>query len=214
MGVWDRLLGIGGKLGMIRIISTSAPAPPGKIATRKVSLAELKAQIQAEEVRKLADEPPQVEMDFGRIFQAAGIAPAAHGWTVDKLVEVLKAKTAKRESRDQVQRELIAELSSAGAHVHELVQEAVARDKALDAFEETARARLEQTTAARNSQRAELEAQIQALQQQCRQLEQEEQTRRAELKTWHDRKIACEKELDWATGFLLDRSVITIDHDH
>ncbi len=210
----EGLLKVGGKLGIVQIVSTTAPAEAGKIPTRKLTLKELATEISADQVRVLSQSHAELSCDFSKIFEAADIAPPPGGWTVDKLIAALRTPPLKDLDRPSMQKCLLDMLTNQHAHVHEVVADAVARDKALDAYEESARKKFDDRQAHRHRKIADAEAQIKAMQEQLSQLKVEVDADTARWKQWHDLKIQCEKDMAWALGYLLEKPPITIDQDH
>ncbi|MCY2931862.1 MAG: hypothetical protein NTV86_20685 [Planctomycetota bacterium] len=213
MALKDAFVAIGGKLGLIRMVSTTATAGPGKIPTRKVTLAELSTEIRAEQIRELTEQPVELSLDFAKIFEAAGIAKLSHGWTVDKLEAVLAGPPVAGMDRTEAQKAVLAMLTADKAHVHEVVQEAMARDKALDAFEVFAHKKTKQRVESCQSRIVELESQIASLRQQADELHKEADANRAAWKAWHQRKVECEKAMARTLGILVEDAAITIDGD-
>lgn len=211
MGLFSELTKIGGRLGMVQIVSTTAPAARRKIPTRKVVLKDLAAEIHQEEVRSLAQMPAELSVEFAAVFEAAGIQTPAHGWTTQRLAEALHGASFQKMDRPAAQKEILRLLSAEGAHVHEIVQDAVARDQALDSFEAYARRKMEDRDAIRRRKIAETQAQIQELQRQVDGLQKDGQEDQAQWKQWQTRKSACEKEMAWAVGFLVENKAITVD---
>ncbi|MFB3891662.1 MAG: hypothetical protein ACE15C_06515 [Phycisphaerae bacterium] len=211
MGLIDSLINFGGKLGVLRLVSTTAPAAAGKIPTRRVTLKDLATEVRAEEVRLLADLPAELSVEFAKVFEAAGIKTPHHGWTVERLARALDAPPYKGMAREAAQKALLEMLAADGAHVHEVVQDAVARDKALDAFEEFAHKKWEGRTTSRQLKIADIETQIQALQEQCAHLRSEDQADKAQWDEWRGRKVQCEKDMARAVGYLVHDPVVTTD---
>lgn len=214
MNLFGALVSVGGRLGVVKIVSTTAPAKPGKIPTRKITLKDLATEVRAEEVRTLAELPAELSVDFAKVFEAAGIVPAQHGWTVDRLRQVLDTEQYRSMDRSMAQKAILGLLAADSAHVHEVVQDAVARDKALDAFEGFAAQKMKDRTTVRQRQVADIETQIQALQEQVARLAEEAKADQAQWKQWHDKKIQCEKDMARAIGILVEDAVISVDHDH
>jgi hypothetical protein len=116
--------------------------------------------------------------------------------------------------RETAQKALLAVLADKKVASEDLVKDAVARDKALDAFEETARGKMDARREARQARLAEIQSQMDDLQKQRDQLQQEQADDQRHWRQWHDGKIDFEKEMAWAIGYLLDRPVITVDTPH
>ena len=101
-------------------------------------------------------------MAFDKVFEAAGIKPGRHGWTVERLQRPAAARaSSSRMDRAAAQKALLARSGRRRSHVEDLVKDAVARDQALDAFEEFVRGKMDDRMEARAAASwREIEAQI------------------------------------------------------
>lgn len=73
--------------------------------------------------------------DFSAVYSEAGIELPPHGYGVDKVAEMLQSKRLSSLSREVKATAVMAALEAAGAPIREVIQDAVRRDGALDAFE-------------------------------------------------------------------------------
>lgn len=73
--------------------------------------------------------------DFGAVYQEAGIELPLHGYGVDKVAEMLESKRLSALSREVKAQAVMAALEAAQVSLRDVIQDAVLRDKALDAFE-------------------------------------------------------------------------------
>jgi len=73
--------------------------------------------------------------DFAAVYGEAGIELPAHGYGVDKVGEMLESKRLASLNREVRAAAVMAALEAAGVAVRDVIQDAVLRDKALDAFE-------------------------------------------------------------------------------
>jgi hypothetical protein len=76
-----------------------------------------------------------VDADFGAVYQEAGIELPLHGYGIDKVAEMLENKRLASLSREVKATAILAALEAAGVAVKDVLQDAVRRDSALDAFE-------------------------------------------------------------------------------
>ncbi len=213
----DWLREAGGKLGLLRVVQhdeAEGTAAPVKIPTRTVHLKDLTAEIRADEVSSLARVPDELQAGFGRVFEAAGIKPAPDAWTVERLRDLLRGEPYKSMDRQAAQKALAAALADKKVAVEDLVKDAIARDKALDVYEEAAREKMDARSQARQVRLAEIQSQIDDLQRQREQLQREQADEQRLWQRWHESKIDFEKEMAWAVGYLLDQPVITVDTPH
>lgn len=206
MGLLDQLKKIGCRLSIIQIVPASKKSEPVKIQTRSISLGELASEIRTGDVRSLAQRPEELEVEFDRVFETAGIEPGQGGWTIDRLRQVLREEPYKSRDRESVQKGILELLAGEKVDAGDLVKDAVARDQAMDVYETLVRQKMEDRSAARRRK-------IDELQQQCDRLKEENQADDRQWQQWHQKKVAYEKDLAWTVGFLLDGSVITIDSE-
>ena len=73
--------------------------------------------------------------DFGAVYQEAGIELPLHGYGIDKVAEMLDSKRLATLQREVKATAVLAALEAASVPIHDVIQDAVLRDKALDAFE-------------------------------------------------------------------------------
>ena len=73
--------------------------------------------------------------DFGAVYEEARIELPLHGYGVDKVAEMLQSKRLESLGRDVRATAVMAALEAAQVPVKDVLQDAVLRDRALDAFE-------------------------------------------------------------------------------
>ncbi|HYK87654.1 MAG TPA: hypothetical protein VE398_02720 [Acidobacteriota bacterium] len=213
MSFLDLLQDLGDKLGILESASGLAAQPASKIQTRTVTLAELTTEIRSEEVRALADLPAELAVPFEKIYDTAGIQRPANGWNVDRLKQFLLTDAFKNKDRTVVQTAILNILKTENATVEDVVKDAMARDKALDAFEAFVQKKMNDRMAVRERKAAELESQISAIRSELDELKERGAADDAKWKEWRRQKRAQERELAWAVGYLIDRQVITTDDE-
>ena len=190
----------GDRIGIIEMKpASSQPSAPAKIQTRSVTLGELATTIQTTPVRELADLPAELSVSIEDIFKAAGIRPTSPGWTVERLHQFLNSDRIRGMDRSAAQAEALRMLAAEKVDVEDLVKDAVSRDQALDAYEDSIAKTREQRIRSLEEQRKRIEQQIAA-----------EENRWLE---WRKQKRRLERELAYAVGYLIDRPVITTDED-
>lgn len=148
MSLLERFRTLGGKLGILAVAPAKPKAEPVKLEMRTVTLSELTQELGAPDLSKLAEAPEFLNLSWPEVYAAAGVQPPEHGWGVEKLAATLKSEAYAKLERTAVQAEL-ARLFVSQEAVLETVQEAVARDQALDRFELAARMKLDQRAARR-----------------------------------------------------------------
>jgi hypothetical protein len=213
MSIFDLLQTVGGRLGILEASAPAGAGEPAKVATRTVTLDELKSEIRSEDVRALADLPAELGQPFEKIFEAAGATPPQHGWTIARLRALLATEAYRRQGHSEAQRSLLSTLSSARVPAEDLVREAMAQDQALDAFESFVSRKASDHMAVEEHRVAELDAKIQALQSERTRLAEHLQSEQEKLRDWRRRKRSYERELAATIGYITDRPVITTDDD-
>ncbi len=73
--------------------------------------------------------------DFEQIYAAAEIEIPAHGYTVYKIMELLESDDLKAMSPEVKKSAITAALKITNVSINDVIKDAVARDKALDAYE-------------------------------------------------------------------------------
>ena len=222
MGLKDRLRKLGGKLGVLQVITQegSGPSAPearanasdksAKIATRSVTLDDLIGELRQSEVRALSELPAELSVSFDKVFETAGIRAQPQSWTVERLTKLLRSDAYKKLDRAAAQKVIAGLIAAENASVEDVVRDAVARDNAIDAFETFAKAKLDERGKLRKQRLGELEDKARDLREQMARLRQEALHDRDRWREFMARKIACEKEMAWAVGFVLDRPVVSI----
>jgi hypothetical protein len=82
--------------------------------------------------------------DFKAVYKEAGIELRPHGYGVDRVGEMLESKRLATLGGDVKAAAVLAALETAGVPMRDVIEDAVLRDKALDAFEESKRRELEE----------------------------------------------------------------------
>jgi len=198
---------LGDRVGIIEI-SPAAPQPstPVKIQTRTVTLSELLMNVQITEVHELAELPSELTVPFEDIFKAAGHDASTAVWTVERLQEFLNSDRVRGMNRDDLQRETLQMLKRENVDPADIVKDAIFRDQALDAFEDSTAKKRQRWLSERHQLISDLSAQLSQVQKEIA----------AEEEKWNDwrrQKRQRERDMAHAVGFLIDRPVITIDND-
>ena len=107
MNLIELLRALGDRLGIVEMRQPASAARPAKIQTRTISLNELLTEIRQEEVRVLAERPAELSIAFEQIFATAGVKAAAHGWTVDRLKQVLQTEAHQSKDRVEAQKAIL-----------------------------------------------------------------------------------------------------------
>lgn len=142
----------------VRLIVTDQPENGGEGAAEGAPLPEreipAEAFLAAEPRRITRSEVPADVVDFAAVYAEAGIELPPHGYGIDKVAEMLEGKRLQTLSREVRATAVMAAIEAAGVPLRDVIQDAVKRDKALDAFE-AAKGREIQELHARTETRAE-----------------------------------------------------------
>jgi hypothetical protein len=125
-----------------RLIVTEAPDEPGAEPAEGAERPRRHERDVAPDVA-LAEPPTAVARsqvaasveDFGAVYDEAGIAVPAHGYGIEKVSQMLQNPRFASLSREAKANAVLVALEAAGAPIREVIEDAVQRDKALDAFE-------------------------------------------------------------------------------
>jgi hypothetical protein len=201
---------LGDRLGILEKPAETAQ-PTARLKTRSITLAELMSEIRSEQVRTLAEMPAELSVPFDQVYEAAGVKLSARAWNIAKLLEILDRKEFKDLDRTEIQKRIVTALNAEKVEIQDIVRDAVARDKALDAFEEFARKKLRDRTAARERRLAEIETALGELEKERATLREKADMDRKQWEDWRRRKRAAEHGLAHAVGYLIEGQVITTD---
>lgn len=125
------LVSKGVRLIVVDSAEASAAAPQGLPAGGEIPPEELQAPDQP----AVTSQVPADVADFGAVYQEAGIELPLHGYGIDKVAEMLGSKRLASLGREVKATAVLAALEAASVPVKDVIQDAVARDKALDGFE-------------------------------------------------------------------------------
>src|SRR5262249_440498 len=174
--------------------------------TRAVTLAELIMTIHIAEVRHLAQRPSELQVPFDEVFKVARIEAPSGGWTVDRLLEFVNNERIRAMDHADAQRETLRMLAKENVDAAEIVRDAISRDQALDAFEESILKKREQWKTEKNELLDEIKGQL-------RQREEEIQTEDRKWIQWRRQKRQRELDMARAVGYLIDKQVISIEDE-
>ena len=98
--------------------------------------------------------------DFAAVYSEAGIELPAHGYGIDKVSEMLENKRLATLGREVRATAVLTALEAAGVTLAEVIQDAVRRDHALDAFEASKAQELEELKTGNQARVAAVQQQI------------------------------------------------------
>lgn len=242
MGFLGRM---GEKLGLYRTVQIpeeqqSADQRPTEVVKKTVTLQELQAKlpdvpasafegastgipggqtgVQVKPKKDKPLSPRPLNYDLGRVFEAAKVAAPASGWSIEKVVRLLKTDQFKSMPTDSAKQSLLGMLAAENVTAADVVKDAIARDKALDAFELHLRRKLgerkkalQQEIDGHRKEITALEAAIGDLDKQIETCETSIRQEEVDLRNWLDTtKRQKEEELANAVGLLTSDPVISI----
>lgn len=185
-----------------------APSAPGAAEPRRV--ADLPVQSMPEPVFEAPVVDPTA---FDDIYAAARIAVPAHGYTILKVADMLKSEHLRDLPQDVRRRSVLVALDAAGVPVTEVVEDAVQRDRALDAYERVLEKSVEEARARADAENRRLEEEINSRIAELRaridensRLALEEE---ASLTAWRAGKRAEEARIAEAVGYFVTENPVT-----
>ena len=124
------------------------------------------AQAVADIARAAAGPPPTFTTpianpaSFADIYQAAEIHPPSHGFTIEKVGEMLRSEHIRTMPRDVKRSSVLVALEAVGAPIQDVIQDAMKRDQALDTFESVQEKALNQLEAQKQQENQQIQAEI------------------------------------------------------
>jgi hypothetical protein len=102
-------------------------------------------------------------LEFSEIYAAAEIATPPHGYTVMKVAEMLQSPHIKDLPMEVRRSSILVALDAAGVKVANIVEDALRRDKALDAFERIQQKATDDFEAAKLDENRKMQAELDKL---------------------------------------------------
>jgi len=100
---------------------------------------------------------------FAEIYQAAEIHPPAHGFTIEKVGDMLHSEHIRNLPRDVKKSSILVALEASGAPIQDVIQDAMKRDQALDTFEAVQEKALNQLEAQKTQENQQIQAELDQL---------------------------------------------------
>jgi len=97
---------------------------------------------------------------FEDIYKAAEIQPAAHGFTIMKVGEMLRSEHIRNLPKDVKRSSIMVALEAAGAPLQDVIEDAVKRDHALDTFERVQEKALNDLEAQKSQENQQIQADL------------------------------------------------------
>jgi len=155
----------------------------------------------------------KVHVDLNSVYEAAKIAAPAHGYTVLKVADMLQSEHIRTLPNDVKRKSLLVALDAAGVKVTDIVEDAVRRDRALDAYERVLQKSIEDLRAQTAAENQRLEEEIASRVAELR-AKIDENSRKAkgeedEFLAWQARKRQEEETIATAVSYFVSESPIT-----
>jgi hypothetical protein len=97
---------------------------------------------------------------FAEIYRAAEIHPPTHGFTIEKVAEMLHSEHIRNLPREVKRSSVLVTLDAVGAPLQDVIQDAVKRDQALDTFERVQEQALSQLESQKEQENQQIQAEI------------------------------------------------------
>ena len=97
---------------------------------------------------------------FVEIYQAAEIQPPAHGFTIEKVAEMLRSEHIRNLPREVKRSSVLVALDAVGAPLQDVIHDAMKRDQALDTFEGVQERALNQLESQKEQENQQIQAEI------------------------------------------------------
>jgi hypothetical protein len=151
--------------------------------------------------------------DIAVVYESARIVPPAHGYTVLKVAEMVNSEHIRALPADVKRKSVLVALDAAGVKVAEIVEDAVRRDRALDAYERALEKHLEGLRAqvAAENERIEKEIAQHLADLRARTAANRETVEREEreFRIWVARKHDEEEKIAHAVSYFVSENPIT-----
>lgn len=158
-------------------------------------------------------DPNAATPDLNVVYQSARIVQPAHGYTVLKVAEMLESEHLNALPVDVKRKSILVALDAAGVRIQEIVEDAVRRDRALDAYERALEKQLEAVRAQVAEENAQIEKEIEQRLAEMRAktaANRETVEREArEVAAWRVRKQQEEETIARAVGYFVSENPIT-----
>jgi hypothetical protein len=151
-------------------------------------------------------------LSFDDIYDAAGIQTPAHCYTILKIADMLESEHLRGMAAPVKRSSILVALDAAGVKINDIIQDAVRRDRALDAFETLQARALQKLETEKSEEVARIQAEIDRyVAEQKARLEksQQEVVREKErMRAWREAKRREEQRIATAVSyFALDQPI-------
>jgi hypothetical protein len=149
-------------------LSVDQAAPGSGTAEEGSPVPRSPAQTVAEIASSVAAEtrfagPVSAAAGFDEIYRAAEIQPPAHGYTIMKVAEMLQSERIRTLPAEVKKNSILLALDASGVKIEAVIEDAVRRDRALDAFERVQQKALDELEARKAQDNGQIQAELDRL---------------------------------------------------
>ncbi|MCX5796784.1 MAG: hypothetical protein NTY77_14915 [Elusimicrobia bacterium] len=144
------------------------------------------------------------DVSFDKVFAAAQIPVPAHGFTVEKVGEMLNHPKLAGMVKEAKAAAILVALEAAGVTIESVITEAARKDKALDVFARVQQERAVQLVTQKDEENKKLRAQIAANDKAAAEIA-------AQLEAWQKKKAAKEADLYEIVSHFTTANPITVE---
>lgn len=138
--------------------SAGAQSPkPGTQKSASQSVAEIAASVGSE---PKFTSPVSDPTSFEEIYRAAEIPAPPHGYSILKVAQMLESEHIRNLPSDVRRSSVLVALDAAGVNIKDVIQDAVQRDRALDAYERVQQRALTELEASKTKESNQIQADI------------------------------------------------------
>lgn len=153
------------------------------------------------------------DVSFDEIYRMAEITTPAHGYTIAKVAIMLQSEHLRGLPPGVKRASALTALDAAGVNIEEVIQDAIKRDRALDAYERAQQRALDALEAAKTKQNQEIQAEMDRMvaEHQARMRSNTDEVAKEKEKFfgWRLKKQQEEQKIADAVGFFLTENPIT-----
>ena len=150
---------------------------------------------------------------FDDLYRSAQIPVPAHGYTILKVAEMLQSEHIRTLPAEVKKKSILVALDAARVKVREVVEDAVARDRALDTYEKVLQKNLDDIRGQKEKENLQLEAEIQQrvaeLKTRIAENNREIEKEQASLVAWRTGKRLEEERIADAVGYFVTENPVT-----
>lgn len=207
MKVVELLKKAGSKAGLLHIEEEVKTFEIKIVEKKIVSLKQLETEVDTQD---LTEAPPELTVGLDRVFEAMNLPAPEHGWTVERIREMLDSDPLKSKPQKEAAEAVLVALGQNQVKPDDIIKDAAARDKALDSYEQFVERKLHDRAESRKSATANLRREIQECEDQIRKLDAAQSHDEEMFREWQKQKVAKEEELARVASLFLEHHGITV----